>query len=126
MCFGSTGMFEQDDVENWVSLTNTASGSMARRLLLNSRMGLLEDDRTVVEPLAAEQFHGPARAYVGYNENNQRALLKLWADHLQRVPATAGTTAVGTRNPDGIAPMVQTNCPSAEIRHSNEKSGTPA
>ena len=46
MCFGSTGMFEQDDVENWVSLTNTASGSMARRLLLNSRMGLLDDDRT--------------------------------------------------------------------------------
>ena len=39
MCFGSTGMFEQDDVENWVSLTNTAGGSMARRLLLNSRMG---------------------------------------------------------------------------------------
>ena len=26
MCFGSTGMFEQDDVENWVSLTNTAGG----------------------------------------------------------------------------------------------------
>ena len=41
MCFGSTGMFEQDDVENWVSLTTTAGGSMARRLLLNSRMGLL-------------------------------------------------------------------------------------
>ncbi len=39
MCFGSTGMFEQDDVENWVSLTSTAAGSMARRLLLNSRMG---------------------------------------------------------------------------------------
>ena len=32
MCFGSTGMFEQDDVENWVSLTSTAAGSMARRL----------------------------------------------------------------------------------------------
>lgn len=27
MCFfGSTGMFEQDDVENWVSMTNTAGG----------------------------------------------------------------------------------------------------
>ena len=46
MCFGSTGMFEQDDVENWVSLTSTAAGSMARRLLLNSRMGLLADDTT--------------------------------------------------------------------------------
>jgi phthalate 3,4-dioxygenase alpha subunit len=125
MCFGSTGMFEQDDVENWVSLTNTASGSMARRLLLNSRMGLLDDDRTVVEPLPAEQFRGPGRAFVGYNENNQRALLKLWADHLQMAPISAAATAVGTRNPDGIAPMVQSNCASAESHHSNEKSGTP-
>ena len=51
MCFGSTGMFEQDDVENWVSLTSTAAGSMARRLLLNSRMGLLADG-TPVSPRA--------------------------------------------------------------------------
>ena len=54
MCFGSTGMFEQDDVENWVSLTTTAGGSMARRLLLNSRMGLFADGRPVVEALPAE------------------------------------------------------------------------
>jgi hypothetical protein len=83
MCFGSTGMFEQDDVENWVSLTTTAGGSMARRLLLNSRMGLLADDRPVIEALAAEAFHGPGRAQVGYNEHNQRELLKLWAEQLQ-------------------------------------------
>ena len=89
MCFGSTGMFEQDDVENWVSLTTTAGGSMARRLLLNSRMGLLSDDRPVVEALPAESFHGPGRAQVGYNEYNQRALLKLWADYLQQPWALA-------------------------------------
>ncbi|OBF10317.1 aromatic-ring-hydroxylating dioxygenase subunit alpha [Mycobacterium sp. ACS4054] len=83
MCFGSTGMFEQDDVENWVSLTTTAGGAMARRLLLNSRMGLLSDGSPVVEPLTAESFHGPGRAQVGYNEHNQRALLNLWADYLQ-------------------------------------------
>lgn len=82
MCFGSTGMFEQDDVENWVSLTTTAGGSMARRLLLNSRMGLRSDGSPVVEPLTAEAFHGPGRAQVGYNEHNQRALLNLWADYL--------------------------------------------
>ena len=87
MCFGSTGMFEQDDVENWVSLTTTAGGSMARRLLLNSRMGLLSDDRAVVEALPAESFHGPGRAQVGYNEHNQRALLTMWADYLQGIPA---------------------------------------
>ncbi|HET9875172.1 MAG TPA: aromatic ring-hydroxylating dioxygenase subunit alpha [Mycobacterium sp.] len=84
MCFGSTGLFEQDDVENWVSLTTTAGGSMARRLLLNSRMGLLADDRPVIEALAPSAFHGPGRAQVGYNEHNQRALLSMWADYLQK------------------------------------------
>ncbi|EHY91121.1 aromatic-ring-hydroxylating dioxygenase subunit alpha [Saccharomonospora azurea] len=84
MCFGSTGMFEQDDVENWVSLTNTAAGAMARRLLLNSRMGLLEDDTEVVPPLPPEQFAGPGEAHVGYGEYNQRHLLSRWADYLER------------------------------------------
>jgi phenylpropionate dioxygenase-like ring-hydroxylating dioxygenase large terminal subunit len=96
MCFGSTGMFEQDDVENWVSLTNTAGGSMARRLLLNSRMGLLCDDHPVVEPLPSNAFHGPGHAQVGYNENNQRALLRLWADHLELPPVSNAATALGT------------------------------
>ncbi|HEX5254332.1 MAG TPA: RHO alpha subunit C-terminal catalytic domain-containing protein, partial [Mycobacterium sp.] len=96
MCFGSTGMFEQDDVENWVSLTNTAGGSMARRLLLNSRMGLLDDDSPVVDVLSADRFHGPGAARVGYNENNQRELLKLWADYLEMPPLKADPTAVGT------------------------------
>ncbi|WP_224404031.1 Rieske 2Fe-2S domain-containing protein [Pseudonocardia sp. ICBG1034] len=84
MCFGSTGMFEQDDVENWVSLTNTAAGAMARRLLLNSRMGMLEDGSPVVEPLTREQYAGPGEAHVGYGEYNQRHLLNRWADHLER------------------------------------------
>jgi len=84
MCFGSTGMFEQDDVENWVSLTSTAAGSMARRLLLNSRMGLLEDGTEVAPPLNPEQFHGPGLAHPGYSEFNQRALLARWADHIER------------------------------------------
>jgi phenylpropionate dioxygenase-like ring-hydroxylating dioxygenase large terminal subunit len=86
MCFGSSGMFEQDDVENWVSLTNTAGGSMARRLLLNSRMGLLEDGTAVAPDLTAAQFAGPGSARVGYSEYNQRALLNRWADQLE-VPA---------------------------------------
>ena len=29
MCFGSSGMFEQDDVENWVSITDMAAGDGA-------------------------------------------------------------------------------------------------
>ncbi|MBW0101741.1 Rieske 2Fe-2S domain-containing protein [Pseudonocardia sp. KRD291] len=102
MCFGSTGMFEQDDVENWVSLTNTAAGSMARRLQLNSRMGILEDDTEVVPELTAEQFHGPGSAHTGYSEYNQRALLRRWADDLATPQAAAGTLTVG--EPEAVTP----------------------
>jgi phthalate 3,4-dioxygenase alpha subunit len=69
---------------------------MARRLLLNSRMGLLCDDRPVVEPLPSNAFHGPGHAQVGYNENNQRELLRLWADHLELPPVSNAATALGT------------------------------
>ncbi len=83
MCFGSTGMFEQDDVENWVSLTNTAAGSMARRLLLNSRMGLLDDGTELTAPLSRECFSGPGVARKGYSEFNQREFLRRWANDLE-------------------------------------------
>lgn len=96
MCFGSSGMFEQDDVENWVSLTSTAAGSMARRLLLNGRMGLLEDDTEVVPPLTAEQFAGPGVAHVGYGEYNQRHMLNRWADYLEQPVAPARSVHVGS------------------------------
>ncbi|MGB3442780.1 MAG: aromatic ring-hydroxylating dioxygenase subunit alpha [Actinophytocola sp.] len=99
MCFGSTGMFEQDDVENWVSLTNTAAGSMARRLRLNSRMGLLADDTTVVPALTREEFAGPGTAYVGYAEHNQRALLNRWADCLEKPVDAAAPVDIGSADP---------------------------
>jgi phthalate 3,4-dioxygenase alpha subunit len=121
MCFGSTGMFEQDDVENWVSLTNTAGGSMARRLLLNSRMGLREDDRALVEPLPPEFFHGPGRAQVGYNENNQRQLLRLWADHLELPPIAPATTSIGKTNPNGLTPPGQTDASPAPKSNTADK-----
>src|SRR5487761_1244491 len=95
MCFGSTGMFEQDDVENWVSLTSPAAGAMARRLLLNSRMGLLEDDGEISPRLKPEQFAGPGVARTGYNEFNQRALLARWADHLEQARGDIHKIAVG-------------------------------
>ncbi len=61
---------------------------MARRLRLNSRMGLLADDTPVVDKLTSAQFHGPGGyAQLGYNEkNNQRQLLRLWADYLEKKP----------------------------------------
>ena len=96
MCFGSGGMFEQDDVENWVSLTSTAGGPMARRLLLNSRMGMLENGQNVVEPLTPEQYSGPGSTRVGYSEYNQRELLLRWANHLERPMEKAAQVHVGS------------------------------
>ncbi|HJW00545.1 MAG TPA: Rieske 2Fe-2S domain-containing protein [Arthrobacter sp.] len=96
MCFGSGGMFEQDDVENWVSLTSTAGGPMARRLLLNSRMGMLENGQNVVEPLTADEYSGPGSTRIGYSEYNQRELLRRWADHLGRPMDKAAQLHVGT------------------------------
>ncbi|MFG1705275.1 Rieske 2Fe-2S domain-containing protein [Nonomuraea sp. M3C6] len=95
MCFGSTGMFEQDDVENWVSLTHTAGGAMARRLLLNSRMGLLADGTEITPALPKEQFAGPGEAHVGYGEYNQRHLLNRWVDYLERPATTARSVRLG-------------------------------
>jgi phthalate 3,4-dioxygenase subunit alpha len=77
MCFGSSGMFEQDDVENWTSITHVAGGLMAERLNLHSRMGLRRDGETIAPPI---EWPAPGRAYKGFGEYNQRALLGLWCD----------------------------------------------
>ena len=87
MCFGISGMFEQDDVENWVSITDMATGSMARRLNLNSRMGLTSDGKPLKPPIAA--FAGPGVAYQGFGEYGQRHWLSQWSDHLEREPGRA-------------------------------------
>jgi phthalate 3,4-dioxygenase subunit alpha len=82
MCFGSSGMFEQDDVENWVSITKVSQGTLARRLRLNSRMGLTSTDEVINQPVPG--FAGPGVARVGYSESNQRSWLTMWAGHLYR------------------------------------------
>jgi phthalate 3,4-dioxygenase subunit alpha len=80
MCFGSSGMFEQDDVENWASITRMSRGQMGRRLNLNSRMGLDSSGEMIARPLA--DWPGPGVAHVGFGEQNQRAILRRWATEL--------------------------------------------
>jgi phenylpropionate dioxygenase-like ring-hydroxylating dioxygenase large terminal subunit len=97
MCFGSSGMFEQDDVENWVSITQTAAGTMARRLKLNSRMGLGPDGRPLRPGI--EPFSGPGTAYRGFAEFNQRSWLSLWSAYLEdgtRPVTPAGQSAAAS------------------------------
>jgi len=84
MCFGTSGMFEQDDVENWVSITSVSKGSLARKLLLNSRMGLTSKGEQITEPLP--DFAGPGVARKGFGEFNQRNWLTLWSTHLTGGP----------------------------------------
>jgi phthalate 3,4-dioxygenase alpha subunit len=84
MCFGSSGMFEQDDVENWVSITAVSRGTLARRLQLNSRMGLTSTDAAINQQVAG--FSGPGAARVGYSEFNQRDWLTMWSTHLTGGP----------------------------------------
>lgn len=95
MCFGSSGMFEQDDVENWVSITTTAGGSMARRLLLNNRMGL---DHAGV-PISAQyaNFAGPGIAYQGFGEHNQRHWFNQWASLVEQAPRGQIPVSFGVR-----------------------------
>jgi hypothetical protein len=80
MCFGSSGMFEQDDVENWTSITSVAQGRFAQRLLLNSRMGLQSDGTTLRAPI--DGWPAPGRAFTGFGEYNQREILRQWGTYL--------------------------------------------
>ena len=81
MCFGSSGMFEQDDVENWVSITKVSQGTMARRLRLNTPDGA--DRRTTRRSTSrCPASPGPGAARVGYSEFNQRDWLTMWSSHL--------------------------------------------
>ena len=75
---------------------------MARRLLLNSRMGLLSDGADVATALSAAQFAGPGSARVGYSEHNQRALLNRWADDIATPLPRPGPTEIAGI---GSAPM---------------------
>jgi len=86
MCFGTSGMFEQDDMDAWSTLTRMTQGYMSGSIHLHARMGLRGDGSEMREPL--ENFSGPGIGHLGFNEFNQRRWLRFWAEHLEMdVPA---------------------------------------
>lgn len=96
MSFGSSGMFEQDDVENWTSITSVAKGRFAASVTLDSTMGLATGAGRpaggTLRP-SLEDWPGPGQAHLGYGEYGQRHLLGLWADALDGGPGPAGAPA---------------------------------
>ena len=93
MSFGISGMFEQDDVENWTSITSVARGRLGQQLRLNSRMGL--DARGDLLRRPVDWWTGPGQAFQGFGEFNQRNLLRLWSDYMEGTPT-------GRRAPAGV------------------------
>lgn len=83
LSFGSSGMFEQDDVENWTSITAVAAGWWAGRIRLHNRMGLSREGTLLRSPVAG--WPGPGRAFQGFGEYNQRALLEQWCRYMEGV-----------------------------------------
>jgi phenylpropionate dioxygenase-like ring-hydroxylating dioxygenase large terminal subunit len=69
--FGPSGIFEQDDMENWEDCTRVNRGKVAQRYGLHHGMGLhLEPDPT---------FAGPGEAWPGsYGERTQLAFYGEW------------------------------------------------
>lgn len=78
MCFGTSGMFEQDDAENWASITQMADGLLAKELKLHSRMGIDREGTALHEQYPG--WPGPGRAFQGYGEYGQRSFMRLWAN----------------------------------------------
>lgn len=73
--FGSSGMFEQDDTENWEFQTQNARSSMSRpeSVMLHYLMGLGR------EPL--RDFPGPGEVYDGkFSEASARGFYRTWLD----------------------------------------------
>ena len=75
--FGTSGMFDQDDTENWEAQTRNATASLVRRdeVMLHYQMGL------DAEPLA--DFPGPGNVYDGkFSEAAGRTFYRTWLDYM--------------------------------------------
>lgn len=75
--FGTSGMFDQDDTENWEAQTRNATASLVRRqeVMLHYQMGL------DAEPLP--DFPGPGNVYDGkFSEAAGRTFYRTWLDYM--------------------------------------------
>jgi phenylpropionate dioxygenase-like ring-hydroxylating dioxygenase large terminal subunit len=84
--FGISGTFEQDDAENWRSITRVLRGELSKRMDLNYQMG-----RGVLE--LDQNWPGPGTAYAGeFAEANQRNFYQYWLECLLADPPGDAST----------------------------------
>ena len=76
--FSPAGTFEQDDMDNWQECTETCRGVVARRMKLNTQMGL---GRERFDPALG----GWASDY-RYSESNHRQFYRRWAELMAAAP----------------------------------------
>ncbi len=75
--FGMAGLHEQDDVENWASISEALRSPRAQRLRLNYQMCLEAEPST--------DWRGPGTAYASpsFNEINERAFYQAWLRRME-------------------------------------------
>ena len=72
--FSPTGVFEQDDVDNWIQVTGAARGVIARRFAANYQMSLSEP---------APEIGLRGRLASRWSDSNQLSLYAYWAELLE-------------------------------------------
>jgi len=70
--FGMGGMFEQDDMENWVDVTQALRGPIAKRLWLQYKMGLGRSHKERPIPSLKDVKDG------AFSEDSERAFYRYW------------------------------------------------
>jgi hypothetical protein len=78
--FGPSGVFEQEDGENWSQCTRATRGYIGRQLQFNYQMGL-GHERPVKEVLEADL---PGTMGGIWSENNQRHFYRQWLKMMQQ------------------------------------------
>jgi phenylpropionate dioxygenase-like ring-hydroxylating dioxygenase large terminal subunit len=70
LVFGPSGVFEQDDMDNWQECTRGARGKVAQRVMLNTKMGLGHD--------RFDKMMGGMASDWRCSENNHREFYRRW------------------------------------------------